>query len=108
MSGSEEMKLAMYRRLVDRVVRGPGRTSAELRAGAFAGERLPDAVSVLVEKVAVRSHQVADADFANALDAGFSEDQLFELVVCAAVGEATRQYEAALAALDDASNTAGG
>jgi alkylhydroperoxidase/carboxymuconolactone decarboxylase family protein YurZ len=34
---------------------------------------------------------------------GLTEDEVFELVVCAAVGQATRQYEAALAALQDAS-----
>jgi AhpD family alkylhydroperoxidase len=31
---------------------------------------------------------------------GLSEDQIFEIVVCAAVGQATRQYDAALAALE--------
>jgi len=31
--------------------------------------------------------------------AGFSEDQIFEVVVCAAIGQATRQRDAALAAL---------
>ena len=30
------------------------------------------------------------------------EDQIFELVVCAAIGQATRQYDSALAALDAA------
>ena len=29
------------------------------------------------------------------------EDQIFELIVCAAIGQATRQYEAALVALDE-------
>lgn len=28
------------------------------------------------------------------------EDQIFEIVVCAAIGEATRQYDTVLAALD--------
>jgi hypothetical protein len=32
---------------------------------------------------------------------------LFELVICAAVGESTRQYEAALAALAEASDAPG-
>lgn len=31
-----------------------------------------------------------------------SEDQIFELVVCAAIGESTRQYESALEALAEA------
>jgi hypothetical protein len=33
---------------------------------------------------------------------GFSEDQLFELVIAAAVGQSTRLYEAGLAALAEA------
>jgi hypothetical protein len=31
-----------------------------------------------------------------------SEDQIFEIAVCAAIGQATRQYDTALAALDAA------
>jgi hypothetical protein len=33
---------------------------------------------------------------------GVSEDQIFEIAVCAAIGQATRQYDAALAALEAA------
>ena len=33
---------------------------------------------------------------------GFSDDQLFELVIAAAVGQSTRMYDSALAALDEA------
>jgi hypothetical protein len=33
---------------------------------------------------------------------GLSEDQVFEIVVCAAIGQATRQYDTALAALEAA------
>ena len=32
--------------------------------------------------------------------AGVSEDEIFELVVCAALGQSTRQLSAALSALD--------
>jgi hypothetical protein len=38
-------------------------------------------------------------DIAAARASGLSEDQIFETVVCAAVGQATRQYDTALAAL---------
>jgi hypothetical protein len=33
---------------------------------------------------------------------GLSEDQVFEIVVCAAIGQASRQYNAALGALEAA------
>jgi len=45
---------------------------------------------------------VTDQDIASASAAGLSEDQIFEVVVCAAVGAATRQYQSGLTALDAA------
>jgi alkylhydroperoxidase family enzyme len=87
------------RALVARLLEGEGRATAQLRRGAFEGRGLPEALGALAEKVARSAHDVTDADFAAARAAGFSEDQIFEIVVCAAVGEATRQHEAALAAL---------
>ena len=40
---------------------------------------------------------MTDEDVAAARAAGFSEDQIFELMVCAAVGAADRQYDSAMA-----------
>ena len=98
----EDKKRAAYRALVDRVLNGEGRASAELRAGAFGNAGLPPPLDVLIGKVATTPGQVTDADFAAAQAAGFSEDQLFELVVSAAVGQSARLYEAGLAALAEA------
>jgi alkylhydroperoxidase family enzyme len=56
----------------------------------------------LIDKVAKRAYTVTDADIAAAKAAEVSEDQIFELVICAAIGQATRQYDTALAALDAA------
>jgi alkylhydroperoxidase family enzyme len=56
----------------------------------------------LIDKVATRPAQVTEADIAAAKALGFSEDQLFELVICAAVGQSTRLFEAGLAALAEA------
>ena len=44
--------------------------------------------------------QVDDEDVARARASGMSEDAIFEVVVCAAVGRATRRHEAALARLE--------
>jgi hypothetical protein len=95
----EDKKRAAQRALVDRVLNGEGRASPELRAYAFSNTDLPPALDVLVDKVATRPGQVTDADFAAAKASGFSEDQIFELVVAAAVGQSARLYEAGLAAL---------
>ncbi len=103
---TEDAKRSLHRLLVDRILRGPGQAPADQRAAAFDDAGLPDPLRPLLDKVASRSAEVTDADFAAATQAGFSDDQLFELVICAAVGQATRQYEAGLTALAEA--TAGG
>ena len=98
----EDKERAAYRALVDRVLNGDGRASAEQRARAFGNDGLAPPLDALIDKVANRPAQVTDADFAAAKASGFSEDQLFELVICAAVGQSTRLYDAGLAALAEA------
>jgi alkylhydroperoxidase family enzyme len=87
--------------LVKRILEGDGHASREDRSAAFAGDG-PDKARVLVDMVTQYAAQIGDDDVAAARKAGYSEDQVFEIVVCAAVGQATRQYESALAALDAA------
>ena len=99
---NEDKKRAAYRALQDRILNGEGRASPEQRASAFGNTGLSPPLDGLLGKVATRPAQVADADFAAARAAGFSEDELFELVVCAAVGQSTRLYDAGLAALAEA------
>jgi alkylhydroperoxidase family enzyme len=100
---SSSDKQALVKSIEQRILTGPGMASADLRAKAFADGDLSEPLATLVNKVAKRSFQVTDADFAAAVAAGFTEDQLFELVICAAVGESNRMYRAGLAALAMAS-----
>ena len=99
---TEDNKRAAFRALQDRIVNGEGRTSPEQRAHAFSNAGLSPPLDGLLGKVATKPAQVTDADFAAARAAGFSEDELFELVICAAVGQSARLYDAGLAALADA------
>jgi hypothetical protein len=101
----EDNKRAMHRALVDRVLNGEGKASAEQRARAFHNEGLPLPLDALIGKVADRPALVTEADLAEAKASGCTEDQLFELVICAAVGRSARLYEAGLAALADAAGT---
>jgi alkylhydroperoxidase family enzyme len=94
---------ALVRAIEQRILTGPGTAPSELRAKAFNDSGLPEPLATLLDKVAKRSFQVTDGDFAAAVAAGFTEDQLFELVICAAVGESRRLYQAGLAALAEAS-----
>jgi hypothetical protein len=95
----DDAKRAAQRALVDRILTGPGCTAADLRSRAFAGAGLQPSVNPLLDKVVTDPTQITDDDFAAT---GLADDQLFELVVCAAVGRSTRMYESALAALDEA------
>jgi hypothetical protein len=99
---ADDQKRSIHELLVNRILHGPGRAPADQRARAFDNAKLPEPLRPLLDKVATRSAQVTDADFATAMEAGFSDDQLFELVICAAVGQSTRQYETGLAALAEA------
>lgn len=99
---TDDKKRTAQRALVDRILKGEGRASPDQRARAFNNAGLPEPLRALLGKVATRSTQVAEADFAAARASGCSEDELFELVICAAVGQSARQYEAGLAALAEA------
>jgi alkylhydroperoxidase family enzyme len=104
MPDEADKKRAAYRALVDRVLNGEGKASPEQRARAFSNDGVPPSLQALISKVATRPAQVTDADFAAAKASGFTEDQLFELVIAAAVGQSARLYEAGLAALAEATD----
>lgn len=92
--------------VVDRVVRGAGETTVAERTAAFDNQGVGGAARALVDKVARNAWKVTAEDVAATTAAGKSEDQVFELVISAALGQATRQLDAALAALDEATQEA--
>jgi alkylhydroperoxidase family enzyme len=98
----EDKKRTAHRALVTRILEGDGRASRAERRAAFENAGLAEPLCTLIDKVARRPARVTDGDIAAVLASGESEDQLFELVVCAAIGQATRQYETALEALAEA------
>ena len=90
------------RALVARILEGDGEASVTLRLSAFHNTGLDGPLRTLVDKVAHRANTVMDEDFAAVRAAGLSDDQIYEIVVCAVVGQASRQYDTALATLDAA------
>src|SRR5215510_13829263 len=98
MSDTRKARLA----LAARVVEGDGHASHADRRAAFANTGLAEPLRTLTDKVAKHAYKVTDEDIAAARASGLSEDQIFEIVMCAAFGQATRQYDAALAALEAA------
>jgi hypothetical protein len=85
--------------LIARILEGNGKASPAQRRAAFDNTGLTEPLRTLINKVAKQPTQVTDENIAAVKAAGLSEDQIFELVVCAAVGQATRQYETGLEAL---------
>jgi alkylhydroperoxidase family enzyme len=88
--------------LVTRLLEGDGRAPSDQRRAAFDNARLPKPLNMLIDKVAKHAYQVTDEDITAARASGISEDQIFEMVVCAAIGQASRQYHTALEALEAA------
>ncbi|BBX23121.1 hypothetical protein MTER_25320 [Mycolicibacter terrae] len=89
----------LYKALLGRILGDDAAAPLDLRQAAFDNAGLDEPISTLIDKVALRSYRVTDDDVAAARSAGLSEDQIFEIVVCAAVGQATRQYTGALETL---------
>lgn len=94
--------LEARRRLAARIVDGDGRAPRSQRKGAFENFGLEGPLAAFADKVATRARDVTDADFDGLRAAGLSEDQIFEIAICSAVGQATRQYQRALRALEAA------
>jgi hypothetical protein len=90
------------KKLTRRILEGDGKASPSVRRAAFNNSGLAEPPGALVDKVARHAYRVTDEDITAARMSGLSEDQVFEIVVCAAIGQATRQYDTALAALEAA------
>jgi hypothetical protein len=84
----------------DAVIDGPGSTDGALRRQVASGQP-PQELAVLVRMIRDHAYKVTDADL-DALRSRYGEDQLFELIVAAAVGAAEDRLKAALAAVEGA------
>lgn len=90
--------------LLKRILEGADTASASDLRAAFDLNGPAGPISTLVDKVAKHASGVTDDDISAVKALGFNENQIFEIVVCAAVGQANRQYEAALAAVKAATS----
>ena len=88
--------------LLLRILEGDGKVPSLERKAAFDNSGLAEPLRQLVDKVAVNASAINDEDINRVKQSGLSEDQIFEIVICAAVGQATRQFDTAKAALEAA------
>ena len=90
---------AGIQRLREAVLTGPGTLDRELRAAAYQALDVPEPLTAYVEKMASQAYKVTDDDGTALRNAGFSEDQVFEATVFAAVGAGLQRLRRGLDAL---------
>ena len=91
---------AELRRAVEEtVLDGPGVTDSQLRRACAEGTGVPEDLRDLVEKIEHNPSAVTDSDI-ETLQARYSDDALFELVVSASLGASMRRIRAAIAAVE--------
>jgi hypothetical protein len=88
-------------RVLDTVLRGPGVTEPGTRAAAAAGSGVPNDLKPLIDKIQQNAYKVSDEDVAK-LAATYSEDEMFEIIVSAALGAAEKRLRTGLSVLDRA------
>ena len=100
-----------FARLKNAVLASPGdstplvRAAVAARAAELAGRpargaaEVPATLAGYVEKGAREAYRGTDGDVASLLEAGFSEDAVFEITLAAALGAADARLERGLAAL---------
>jgi hypothetical protein len=71
----------------------------QLREAAQPDRDVPAELAPYVEKVRLHAYKVTDADVTRLKDAGFSEDDIFEQTVSAAVAAGLERLDAGLGSL---------
>lgn len=109
---------AKIQMLVDSLLNGRGdsdpglRRAVELRVAAHSSRlsegdgRLPAELASYVDKIAWHAQKLTAEDIKVLRDAGFSEDAIFELTLCAALGAGITRLERGMAAMKGSSNVA--
>jgi hypothetical protein len=78
--------------------------AARLSGGERDALGIPADLEVYVNKVALHAFQVTDKDIQHLKDVGYSEDAIFEITLCAALGAAGSRMERGIRALKGARN----
>ena len=92
----------LHKDLGHAVLDAPATADAALRRAAYRGDGLAEPLSAYVEKLRRHAYRVQDHDIECLLDAGYSEDQIFEVTIAAALGAGDARMRAGLAALNEA------
>ena len=83
------------------VLAGSGESDPAIRNAVADGKNVPADLQLLVDKVHRHAYKVTDEDIER-LQAKYGDDQMFEIVVSAALGASRNRLLAGLKALDEA------
>jgi hypothetical protein len=91
------------RKLEARLLDGPGATAPEMRRAVADGDPIDDPlVDGYLEKIRRHAYRITEADIDEMTAAGWDEDRIFELSICAAFGAARLRQRAGLDAVEAA------
>lgn len=93
-------------RLEQAVLAGPGQLAVSVRQAAAFSRAVPAELEQYVQKVSQFAYKVTDEDVAALREAGYSEDQIFELTVSIALGAGLSRLKAGQAALAEGEHDA--
>ena len=97
----EDPHATLRDRVLEIVLEGPAESLPAIRQAAAAGTSVPADLQPLVDKIHRHAYKVTDGDIAGA-QAKHGDDQMFEIVVSAALGASRQRLLAGLEALDEA------
>lgn len=83
------------------VLEAAGESAAAVRSAAADCGPVPADLRALTEKIHQHAYRVTDEDIAR-LQPAYGDDQLFEIIVSAALGASRQRLRAGLAALEEA------
>jgi hypothetical protein len=87
--------------VLQQVLNGPGETRPALRNAVATNRDVPADLQPLIDKIHAHAYRVTERDIARVKDR-YNEDELFELIVSAALGASRERLLAGLEALEGA------
>ncbi len=90
--GMERIETAAWRR--------PGVIPSDMRRAVFEGTSQEEPLETYIRKVHDAAYKVIDEEVTALMDAGYTEDGIFELTIAAAVGAGFKRYACAMKLLE--------
>src|SRR5258705_1795539 len=83
---------SMMKRLEEAVLRGPGTLDVKIREAAGAGAEISGTLGEFIKKTAQADYGGIGGLITNLQREGYSDDQIFEATISAALGAGTRRF----------------